>query len=314
MSFTSPLQKIQQQMQQFKQTSQNLVNPLLDHPAKLKNALHLIDQFLHKPPKGVWSGVHPANLANDLKIRVQKPNSIAQQGSMWCGPASVCASFAADSPVDYAKMVLDLYSTGRAVVSAGLRTFPAKVFLASHELRTYVFQGTHISSADWIPLATLRESLDPANKLAPTAIYFNQGTLNPDVVKFYKEMGYFIVIDEMIGAMKSDRALQLIQQASSLRKQYYRVSMGINDDMLSPDASVRARNSVSLRNNQFARISSNHWVELLTPIEITGFGNNATVRFIVFSWGSEQTVPPAGAVMTLEHFTSNFFGFVAAKY
>jgi hypothetical protein len=284
------------------------------HAPKKHQALTFIHHYKQHRPPSIWKYVKAAKLAAELEQRIEDPSCIKQHGSSWCGPAAVCSSLAGDDPLAYAKMVVHLVRHGHATIHAGV--FNVASLYTNAELRHYAFADTKIESADWVPLATLRESVRH-DKNHSLKWYFSHGTFPNDITRLYRDMGYTRIYDHTSELnLTGPHAYQYVQQVNAFFHHNYRITMRINADLLSP--STQDNNKGVAR----ALVTHNHWVDLIAPIRCEPpHGPESRVSLEVFSWGKETKgakvkglLVPEKGTLTLAAFASNYFGFVAAKY
>lgn len=256
-----------------------------------------------------WHYVDLHRLVHQLETRVKSPDTVNQRKSLWCGPAAVCASMLKEAPTTYVNMVIDLVQHAQATVHHG--RLKAHTLKASYELRNYQFPK-NIADADWVPMATLRESLKSTSP-HDTNWFFHHGTYPQDVMMFYQDLGYTKLEDytsgnNMLVEGTLDDGLPVVDRANHLYRTKYRITMFINDDML--DGAKQGSNAKLPPQT----VRRNHWVDLISPILVTSpRGPDSSIGLKVFSWGYEMAVPQ-DPPMTLREFASNFFGFIAAKY
>jgi hypothetical protein len=287
----------------------------LDFSKRQLDAVDFVAGYRRNPGPNLWAHVRPNDLADQLEQRIYDPNSIAQHLSPWCGPAAVCRSLAADAPIAYAQMVVNLVRFGRADIRHGHHS--GHTLQTSAEMRGHPFHQTKIAAADWVSLVALRASAQHSNKHSVKWLY-HHGTQPKDVVKFYKELGYSEIHDHTSEfPLRGHDALELINRGNHRLRRHYRVTLRINADMLAPEY---VQENASLPG---AFATHNHFVDLLSPITICGSHHNlkSPVSLKVFSWGKGE----AGAAwmgfrimeasnLSFEEFASDFFGFVCAKY
>jgi hypothetical protein len=154
---------------------------------------------------------------------------------------------------------------------------------------------TRIAPVDWVALASLRDSentiLDYQSVDDASAGITMPGTL----ASWFTACGYTQLRNETNLFLTKGRGE--IDAAHQLRLQGRRVCLFINSNMLS-----------SVHNTDRSW-SPDHWVVLTTPAGVV----NGALSIRVYSWGRIYAVPATGS-LTVDHFSRNFYGFVAALF
>ena len=109
-----------------------------------------IQDFEASEAPGVWAAVDKAALIADLRATVADPNEVNQASSMFCGPTSIVYALVRTEPRRYVRLCRSLFETG----SFESRTYTVT---ASEDLRSASL-GQGMSVADWLLIATMRES------------------------------------------------------------------------------------------------------------------------------------------------------------
>jgi hypothetical protein len=264
----------------------------LPRPSPRDQARALVAAFAARGGGGVFPHIQRSDVALGLRARVDQPSLISQQSSSLCGPAALVFDLATHDPVRYAQYVIDLYERGVADV----KQLHVK---AGSDLRAYDPSGL-INPADWIALASLRDSENFFFDYQSVDTEFGGITLPGDLVSWFKKIGYTKVINDT--NLITDKNEANIREADRLYKDDYWVCLFINDSMLK--AAEQDQGSMS----------ASHWVVLTSPLTIAA----GTISFQVFSWGDgHRQVPDAGKgshALTLGHFFDDYYGYVAAKY
>jgi hypothetical protein len=270
-----------------------------------KSALEKIADYENQKPANLWLHVKPAHLAGQLKKLVEDPDRIKQQNSSWCGPAAFLNSFARDAPALYVKLVLDLVVHGRADLHRGHH--PGVSLHPVKDILTYNFHKTKIEDADWVPLASLRDSLRPSHK------HFNdkwlkKGTYPEDIQRYYHETGYREIHNLTSDtSLNGPHAIRFASYANEFLHKHYRVTKRIQADILHYNRSAGSDNPQGWKDPRH-----NHWVDLVKPIQWLGPKEDlkTVVSFNVFSWGRRNFQ----VNVTAGDFYNHYFGFVCAKY
>lgn len=252
----------------------------------------LVAAFAARAGGGVFPHIQRADVAYGLRARLENPSLIAQKSSSLCGPAALVFNLATNDPVHYARYVIDLFERGVADVN--------KLHVkAGGDLRAYDPTGL-IQPADWIALASLRDSENFFFDYQSVDDEFAGITLPGDMEAWFKKIGYRSVINDT--NLMSDKDEANIRAADRLYQDDYWVCLFINDNMLSADTQDKGS------------MTASHWVVLTSPVTIAG----GAISFEVFTWGKgHYQVPapgPGSHPLTLAHFYDVYYGYVAAKY
>jgi|HubBroStandDraft_4_1064222.scaffolds.fasta_scaffold05802_1 hypothetical protein len=266
------------------------------------DAKKLVDDF-EKRTSTFWTTLSRADIAADLRVRIDNPDKINQGETSLCGPADFVRDVAEDNPVEYARAVIELYETGRTRIG----TLDLK---PCHDLRAHALPVHHqIADGDWIILATLRDDdnwwfdyQSQSNDLAAI-------TMPHTMEKWLKAGGYTdIISDTNIIACKD---LPNALRANKLYSKGYKVTLFINAWMLDADHMCDASTF------------PDHWVALTTAMSIHSINvsnpgaltedKNSTVEFEVYTWGDHKSVPVGSKPMTDYCFLCNYYGFIACR-
>lgn len=268
------------------------IQPTLPVLPPREQARALVADFAGRAGGGAFPHIHRADVAQGLRVRLDHPSLISQEQSSLCGPAALVFNLATNDPVHYAQYVIDLYEKG----AANIRRLHVH---AGSDLRAYDPTG-RIDPADWIALASLRDSENWFFDYQSVDDEFAGITLPSDMESWFKKIGYSKVVNDT--NLISDKDEANIRAADRLFKDDYWVCLFINDNMLS--AAKQDQGSMT----------ASHWVVLTSPVTIAG-GN---ISFDVFTWGQgHHQVPDPGRgshPLTLAHFFDVYYGYVAAKY
>src|SRR5688572_21156927 len=118
-----------------------------------KQALALIDAFAARTGPQAFTRLRRSAVAQELRERVLNPKLVNQRASPMCPSASVVYLEARNHPVHYVQFVTQLFEYGRSSIR-GWQIAP------SRQLKEYLPPVTGIAEADWIPMASIRESED----------------------------------------------------------------------------------------------------------------------------------------------------------
>jgi hypothetical protein len=248
----------------------------------------LVDAFAARGGGGVFIHILRGDVARGLNARIDKPTLISQESSSLCGPSALVLNLATKDPLAYAGYVTALFERGVADV----RKLHVK---AGKDLRHYDPTGK-IDPADWIALASLRDSENYFFDYQSVDDEFAGITLPGDLESWFKKIGYRHVVNDTNLLLDKDE--KNIRAADKLYKDDYWVCLFINDKMLTGST----QNSGSM--------TPTHWVVLTSDVAIA----SGQISFDVFTWGDGHRHVPQGGALTLGHFFDDYYGYVAAKY
>jgi hypothetical protein len=274
---------------------------------------------------GLWLGLSRAKVAAGALARIDDPNKIDQQETSLCGPSCFVRSVATDLPESYAQAVVNLYERGSTLIgNRGMNHF----LKPSKDLLNYVLPATAgIDQADWIILASLRDSENWFLRYSSVGGTASAFTMPDTMVKWFAEAGYTDVKEDT--SLASSASLSNAEKASELLGSGYKVVLLIADNML--------KVSTQDDNSHYP----DHWVALTAPITFqqdyvtvpelrdcfrdppgprvcvtrpasTTLDRKAKVSFKVYSWGAVRSVPQSGTLST-NSFLKNYYGYIACK-
>lgn len=245
----------------------------------------------------VWN-VDKEPVFTGVAQRVENPGLINQGTAGLCGPASMLFDFASRDPVTYATFVIDLYQFGKA----RLGTLDIK---PSTLLTNAPIPGG-VPAADWIPMASIRNSENDAWEYISDRNAFQGITLPSEMANWFRRLGYTDVIDRAHLLKLGRSNLDLAKEADRLFLAGYRVVLFVNADGVRSEV-IRLKHG---------SLVPNHWVVLTSHISLS----ESRVAFSVFSWGSgsydvpQYTSDGRNDALNLKTFLDNFYGFVAARF
>ena len=143
----------------------------------------LIARFASETGKGVFEHIRRADVAAGLKERIVDANKIDQRGSSLCGPTVLVRTIASTDPVAYVRYVTDLYDHGRSVIGR-------LVVEPGEDLRSYDL-AQQLNAADWIALASLRDSENFLFDYDEVSDQFSGITLPSHLEDWFREAGFF---------------------------------------------------------------------------------------------------------------------------
>jgi hypothetical protein len=249
----------------------------------------VVRAFAARVGGGVFIHIARADVANGLLARVDHPDRISQGDSSLCGPAALVFNLASRDPVAYVRFVIGLYENGTATLNR-LRVKPGS------DLRGYDLKA-RLDPADWIPLATLRDSENWFFDYQAVDNEFAGITLPSHLESWFKRIGFSEVINDTNLVLTKDQ--KNIEEAARLYREDFWVCLLVNGQVLTSDS-------------QGARsLTPNHWIVLTSDVKLAG----RNISFTAFTWGrGHYTVPETAAQpLPVPDFLANYYGYVAAR-
>jgi hypothetical protein len=260
-------------------------------------ALEKVKEFEARRTPGVFTAFSRSEVAAGLKRRVERPEAIDQQSTQLCGPAAFMHCLASDQPSKYVGFVSDLYETGSAYVHEAFEYWSGITIRAGSHLLGYRPPARDINPADWIALASLRDSENWIYDYRTVEDSVRRGgTWGSELAKWLRRFGgYDRIVNETNDFF--NKGEDHLHRACALFTEKFRVFMLVDADCL--HASENSRWSWR----------PNHWVVLKSPVRIL----RDTVQLDVYSWGSRLPIVQNPTVRKAD-FLEHYYGFVAAKY
>jgi hypothetical protein len=257
------------------------------------NPSQWIEDVYSKPlGRAAFTNIDRLAFRETLKARCNRPSLIDQSVASLCGPASLMYLIASDNPGLYSQYANDLYETGQALLGA-LRVAPGE------DCRSYNPTGK-IAAADWVTLASLRDSENAVFDYDDADDAFAGITLPGQLSDWLGAVGYQSVSNET--NLYFTKGEGNFREAVSLLNMGYRVCLFI--DLNGVDQGIRRG-----RLRQIFT-TANHWVVLKEVSLLT----TASVKFTIYTWGhDDHAVPRAGLTMSMEDWLQNYYGYVAGK-
>jgi hypothetical protein len=260
-------------------------------PDDQTQALAALAEFARSPQPGLWPHLDKGEMVQEMRRRLRDPYSVNQGPQPFCGPASVLFELIRKFPLRYVDMCRSLYETGK--FQAFHRPIETSIALrqASKDIAP-------LGPADWMVLATLRESenlIFPVEPNAPEIIRNIAG-----MTKSWEMMGW---VREILGYDHTDYLhTYVLRDLTALRKAQAIIDQGgvafglITADGLLSDTPPRVT-------------VPNHWVTLVgnTEIQKGSFWRHDSghVSFDIFTWAKKVRVDvPEG------RFEDSFWGVV----
>jgi hypothetical protein len=262
----------------------------------------LVSDFRSRTANVVWFYIQRPELADDLDLRIDSPKNISQNNTMWCGYASTLYTVASRDPEAYARFVIGLFETGRALLNIA-RDSPAETIEVSESIRrtpppTFLDNTGRLSSrmpqADYVALAALRNHFKTfAASVAENIPLLNLikdigGSGGGELCAALKKLGCQNTYDQS-GAFTT-RDLGFLNSASGHFENGHIVILFIDASMLKIGAKPHSGRG-------------NHWVALTSPV--TYSADHQNVKFEVFSWGDKYTIDATTYAVQIR-----FFGYV----
>ena len=268
-------------------------------PSPMAAAQAKVAAFASGTGAAAFKKIARAAVARGLSARLADPNGIDQAGSSLCGPSVFVRRIAATDPVAYVTLVIDLYQTGQGHI-ADLK------LKAGDDLRDYD-PGGRVEPADWIPIASLRDSenwfFDYQDVNDATA-----GITMPSALEgWFRKVGYRDIVNETNVFLTKDE--DCLRRASALWAKDYWVCLFINAQMI--EAEDDEKNSHPSHSHS---MTPDHWVALTSAVDISP--DKKSVKFTVFSWGKGHWAIPqtSSDKLSVKEILNNFYGFVAVKH
>ena len=265
----------------------------------------VISEFGERESTPAFTHINKPALIQQLLKRVKEPWHINQASSSLCGPASFLYCVAKKSPGLYARYIVNLYETGVAKIG-DLEIEP------SDDCRNYKIPPKSIPEADWIGLASLRDSENTFQDYDDIGDALPGATFPGDVEDWFKAANFKPVLDETnLLFTKPLSNLLAAHQAHSAWKKVF-----LYDRADSIDCGAKNQNN-------FIRY---HLVVLNSPISINEkslnyllskgkeFDNDddilsRRIRLSVYTWGTDKWTV---AAKTVKDFLNGYYGYISA--
>jgi hypothetical protein len=242
-----------------------------------------IAQFATGSGKGAFPGIARADVVAGLNERIADPKKIDTSNVNLCGPAAFFYCLVNDDPNLYVKYVIDLYTTGKAMLGT-IEVSPGIY------CRNYRPNKSKIAPVDWVALASLRDSDNSYFDFDSADTGVGGITMPHSMKSWFQACGY--------GHMRDTTSVWILSDASdfdaigSFFMKGRWVCLFINDNLL--DSKTETDRS----------FSPNHWVVLTSSVRVI----DGKTSFSVFSWGKSYQIQQADA----DDMTRNFYGYIAA--
>lgn len=267
--------------------------------AARQQALDAIASFEQSALPGLWPHLNKATVTTELRSRVMDPFQINQGQQPFCGPASVVFELVRRYPLRYVQLCRSLFELG----TVQTRT---KKIVASHQLRQSSKGNLRMGQADWMLMATLRESensLFPVDPGAPEIIRNISG-----MTKSWELKGW---VEELLN-FKSViyRHTYLMGDMSALSEAASAIAAGGAAFALITAEGLLGKSVAS--KTDLPAAFPNHWITLLGNISVQkgtfGQHDSGRVGFDAYTWAQKRRIEA-----TEGPFERFFWGVVIAR-
>lgn len=239
----------------------------------------LLVQFEERNNTGAFPYLSRASVARQLRRRLVRPGSINQGSSSLCGPAVFLNSLLKDDPARYVRYVVELFENGHSklgeiIVEPGVACKQVKL------------SEDKMVAADWIALASLRDSENRVLDYAGTSDRIAGITLPGKLMSWFLRAGYEAVIDDT-RLLKSCGDSEF-QSLMTVDLDSYHVCLFVNSTLCHSNwaqhtSSRSSWNPFGLFFRKRRRsLNPNHWVGLSRAVRAQG----GTSHFAVNNWGA----------------------------
>jgi hypothetical protein len=242
-----------------------------------------IAQFATGSGNGAFPSIARADIVSGLRERIANPAKIDTSNVNLCGPAAFFYCLVNDDADLYARYVIDLYTTGKAMLGT-LEVSPGS------DCRNHRPDKAKIAPVDWVALASLRDSDNSFFDFDSDDTGVGGITMPHSMKSWFQACGY--------GHMRDTTSVWVVSDVSDFDAigSYFMkgrwVCMFINSNLLSG----KTETDFSL--------TPDHWVVLTSSVRV----NDGKTSFSVFSWGQNNQIQLADA----NGMTRNFYGYIAA--
>lgn len=256
-----------------------------------------------------------------LHERIAKPHRINQLYTPLCGPAAFMYCIAKDRPHDYLRYVLDLVTTGTGKLG-GLIVTP------SAACRNAVIKGK-IAPADWVALASLRDSSNKSMQMSSPDSNAAGITLPGELAEWFSKTGWFSGGVRNYAGLTSksfEHLLDANQRPNSHVCLFIRSSIISHTSNDASAMGVRP-NKISGKGTPKTWLGTpDHWVVLNSGMRINGLTAPAPntscyneaiqkqpINFTMTTWGSD-TYKASSRIdkITAAQFVPYYYGYVSA--
>ncbi len=244
--------------------------------AEKRTAITALNTFRDSDDAGVWPHLDKTAIISEMRSRLHNPFRVNQGQQPFCGPASVLFELIRKFPLRYVELCQSLYETG------GFQAQTRQI-QASESLRQASQGELRMGPADWMVLATLRESenfLFPVEPNAPELVRNLAG-----MTKFWEMKGW---VREILGYSRVEYFhTYVLRDLAALKK-----SQEILDQGGVALGLITAENLLSKNKSRIT--VPNHWIALVGNVEIQKGTfwkhDSGHVSFDVFTWAKRVTI------------------------
>ncbi len=154
----------------------------MDTGVSTMSTTQTINDFAAKDGNGVFPNIPRADVAKGLRTRASDADTIYQDRSSLCGPATLCWSILRKRPEMYVDYVTSVYDTGEGVLG-DLKVKPGS------DCRSSKLNGK-ISAVDWVSLASIRDSENSVFDYQSTDNEFSGITMPNHLESWMKKTGH----------------------------------------------------------------------------------------------------------------------------
>ncbi len=259
--------------------------------------------------------------------RIRNPLNVRQGNTPLCGPAAFMYCVAKYFPDHYEQYALELALFGKSrlgdlVVEPSDRCRNARDGLS---LRN---EGHHFSAADWVTLASIRDSSNVFSRMSGPGSNVAGMTFPGALISWFEDTGLFTKVEDHTSTAVTSSYDNLLRANEKLKAGHC-VCFLIQGSILAPMAGIElGANKFQKDTPKIAAPLPNHWVVQITQMMI-GYKPaprpglpaddstyNSSLQFDVHSWGAEGKAYPVNARVSdisPEEFTRYYHGFVCAK-
>lgn len=256
-----------------------------------EGALALVEDFKKLTMPGKFKKFDRAVVAEQVRKRVEDPFKINQGTAGVCAPAATAFAIARSDPEQYAKAVTQLFNLGFAIIAKWQIKPDAEL------LELPCPQG--IEQADWILLASIRDSENWFFDYHNTKDEHGDGTTSPEVVKWMKLAGFREIKDDQIATNLFDKTENLKTSLDLYTNKGFHVVWSVSAAMINSGIP----NSIPSGGDHVICLAGD-WQPPASKSE--------KVSIPIFTWGRKTTLPEKGG-LTYGQFLDQYFGYTAAK-
>lgn len=278
-------------------------------------AQSLIASFSASKEAGVFRKLSKPLLVSNLRERCEEPWRIYQNKTSLCGPAAFLFVIAKKDPEIYVKYIIDLYQTGSAsinelkvVAGQGCRDYNPVVKNEGGQFRA-------ISPADWVGLASLRDSENSLFNYDHHSDEFAGITLPGNLASWFRRAGYNSI--ENRTNVVFDKGLSNLLEANRKYVAGHEVCLFVGAKILlgMPKGKAPADHWVVMTSQ--IQVNTDADLECYPPERLENLGDSIydmKIYFKVYTWGEgSRSVNLANRSLTVSQFLDYYYGYVAVQ-